>query len=59
MPLTSSSEEELAALIVVFARLAEASDGEPPATRSTWADPARRLRTPLHPGPNSWRNSAR
>jgi acyl-CoA carboxylase epsilon subunit len=52
------SEEELAALIAALAALAHAAAAEPPAPRSAWADPVHRLRTPLHPGPGAWRNSA-
>ncbi len=52
------SDEELAALIAVLAGLASAAAAEPPTPRSTWADPAHRLRTPLHPGPGIWRASA-
>lgn len=52
------SDAELAALIAALAAVANAAAAEPPALRSAWADPAHRLRTPLHPGPNAWRNSA-
>jgi Acyl-CoA carboxylase epsilon subunit len=52
------SDEELAALIAALAVLANAAAAEPPAPRSAWADPAHRLRTPPHPGPGAWRNSA-
>lgn len=52
------SEDEVAALIAVFAGVASAAAAELPALRSAWADPARRLRTPLHPGPGAWRISA-
>jgi hypothetical protein len=50
--------EELSALIaVVTARAATAA--QPVRKRSGWADPARRLRRPLSPGPGAWRHSAR
>jgi hypothetical protein len=52
------SDEELAALIAALAALAHATAAGPPAPRNAWADPAHRLRTPLHPGPGAWRNSA-
>ncbi|MBV8539163.1 MAG: acyl-CoA carboxylase subunit epsilon [Pseudonocardiales bacterium] len=52
------SEEELAALVAVLATPADTAAAEPPAPRGAWADPAHRLRTPVHPGPTAWRNSA-
>jgi hypothetical protein len=52
------SDDEVAALIAVFAEAVSAAAAEQPAPRSAWADPARRLRTPLHPGPGAWRLSA-
>jgi hypothetical protein len=52
------SDDEVAALIAVFAEAASAAAGEQPAPRSAWADPSRRLRTPLRPGPGAWRLSA-
>jgi hypothetical protein len=57
------SAEETAALAVVLA--AKLAAGPPRARArgrgpaSGWADRARALRTPLVPGPGSWRNSAR
>ncbi|MGH3857878.1 MAG: acyl-CoA carboxylase epsilon subunit [Pseudonocardiaceae bacterium] len=51
-------DEELAALVMALAALAEAAAVEPPSQRGGWADPARQLRTPPHPGPAAWRNSA-
>ena len=53
------ADEELAALVAVFAGLARAATAEPPAARRAWADPAHRLRTPLRPGPGAWRASLR
>ncbi|MGH3908333.1 MAG: acyl-CoA carboxylase subunit epsilon [Pseudonocardiaceae bacterium] len=59
------SDEELAALTaVVVVSLASAGSAgvvtaSPSAPRSAWADPAHRLRTPLHPGPGAWRASMR
>lgn len=52
------SDEELAALIVALATLANAAAAGPLASRSAWTDRARGLRTPLHPGPSAWRKSA-
>jgi acyl-CoA carboxylase epsilon subunit len=51
------SDEDVAALIAVFVGLAD-SAAEPPAPRSAWADPTHRLRIPLHPRPDAWRNVA-
>ena len=50
----NATPEEVAAIVAVFAALGSA---EPPKKkpRSLWATP--QLRTPLHPGPNSWRAS--
>ncbi|MDQ5856012.1 MAG: acyl-CoA carboxylase subunit epsilon [Actinomycetota bacterium] len=53
------SDEELAALVAVLAELASAAGPGPPKQPSAWADPARRLRTPLQPGPGAWRAWAR
>ncbi|MQA14007.1 MAG: acyl-CoA carboxylase subunit epsilon [Pseudonocardiaceae bacterium] len=52
------SDDELAALTAVLAATASQPAPEPPRPRSAWGDPARRLRTPLHPGPGAWRASA-
>ncbi|GGM66114.1 acetyl-CoA carboxylase biotin carboxyl carrier protein subunit [Longimycelium tulufanense] len=52
---------ELAALTAVVAglSLAAGAAAEPAAKeRSLWADPAARMRRPLHPGPRAWRASA-
>ena len=57
------SAEETAALTVVLAAKLAAGPPDNRARRrspvSAWADRARALRTPLTPGPGSWRNSAR
>jgi Acyl-CoA carboxylase epsilon subunit len=58
------SGEETAALAVVLAvKLAAGPPaGHGPARRgaaSRWADRAQAMRTPLVPGPDAWRNSAR
>lgn len=42
-----ASDEELAALVAVFAGLAGATTAEPPGTRRPWADRRHRLRTSL------------
>ncbi|SHG48361.1 acyl-CoA carboxylase subunit epsilon [Streptoalloteichus hindustanus] len=52
---------ELAALTAVVAGLASAgadAGTTSPRPRSTWADPAARLRHPPRPGPGAWRASA-
>ncbi|MBV9010465.1 MAG: acyl-CoA carboxylase subunit epsilon [Pseudonocardiales bacterium] len=59
----NATDEELAALVVALATLANAAAAGPSAscsarTGSAWTDRARGLRTPLYPGPNTWRNSA-
>ncbi|MEO7194839.1 MAG: acyl-CoA carboxylase subunit epsilon [Pseudonocardiaceae bacterium] len=52
------SDEELAAVVVALDALANEAAVEARVPRGGWADPARQLRTPLHPGPGAWRNSA-
>lgn len=52
------SGEELAALITALAALATTAAAAAPTPRDAWADPARRLRIPPHPGPGAWRHSA-
>lgn len=46
--------EELAALTTTVLALAAATPHPAPARHPAWNDPARLLRTPLHPGPNAW-----
>lgn len=54
-----ASDEEIAALTAVLSAAAGAAEEPAPtAPRSSWADPAHRLRVPLHPGPGAWRASA-
>ena len=48
------TDEELAALTVVLLAAAPPADALPP-RRSTWSDPAARLRRPLPVGPGAWR----
>ena len=50
--------EELAALVAVIAARAAAAPAEPPARRTSWNDPGRLVRRPVHPGPGGWRASA-
>jgi hypothetical protein len=56
-------DEELAALTAVLTAAASAPEPDPggpagPQHRSHWADRARLLRAPLHPGQGAWRASA-
>jgi len=52
-------DEELAALTVVLAAAAAGpAEPERPRRKSAWADRARLLRVPLHPGADAWRASA-
>jgi hypothetical protein len=54
------SPEEIAAVTVVLS-IATSGDGEPDRREQVlsggWADPARRLRQPVPPGPGAWRAS--
>lgn len=52
------SDEELAALTVALAALADTAAAEPPARPSAWPDPANQLRRSLHPHAGAWRASA-
>jgi hypothetical protein len=51
-----ATSEEVAALVAVIASM---NGGVPPKPkpRSSWADPARRMRTALPHGPGAWRTS--
>ena len=55
------TDEELAALVTVLSTLADRSAEPtlPTATGSGWARYWRRARSPLHPGPGAWQESAR
>jgi hypothetical protein len=53
-----ATSEEIAALVAVLTARARAAAPEPPAAGSGWADPARRVRRPIAPGPGAWRSSA-
>jgi hypothetical protein len=50
--------EELAALVAVLAARSRPAAPAARPIRSTWADPAHRLRVAGRPGPNAWRRSA-
>jgi hypothetical protein len=50
--------EELAALVAVVAARASSTTSEVEQPRSSWADPTRRMRPAVHPGPGAWRRSA-
>jgi hypothetical protein len=52
-----ATPEEVAALVAVIAALGSGPAGEKPKPRSTWADPAHRMRTTLPHGPGAWRSS--
>ncbi|MGQ0778466.1 MAG: acyl-CoA carboxylase subunit epsilon [Pseudonocardiales bacterium] len=56
------SDEEIAALTAVVVSLASMRSAHArsaePGQLSAWADPAPRLRAPLHTGPGAWRASA-
>ncbi len=52
------SGEELAALTVALAALADTTAHQPPAPPSSWRDAAYQLRSPLYPGAGAWRASA-
>jgi len=57
-----ATAEEIAALVTALAAVAaaraRAAAVQPAPARSNWNDPARRMRTPVHPGPGRWRRSA-
>jgi Acyl-CoA carboxylase epsilon subunit len=56
-----ATDEEVAALVAVVQGLASpsaAATDEPVTPRSTWASPARQVRTSHHAGPGGWRASA-
>jgi hypothetical protein len=52
-----ATEEEVAAIVAVFAALQAPSETKPKA-RSLWAARQRRTRAALRPGPGAWRASA-
>jgi hypothetical protein len=52
-----ATPEEVAALVAVIAALGSRPAEEKPKPRSTWADPARRMRNALPHGPGAWRSS--
>ena len=52
-----ATPEEVAALVAVIASMSGGDPPPKPRPRSSWADPGRRLRTPLPHGPGAWRAS--
>ena len=57
-----ATPEEVAALVAVVSGMAAVQalgEGGTEEVRSVWADPARRMRRPLHPSPQGWRTSGR
>ena len=52
-----ATPEEIAALVAVIVALGPGPAAEQPKPRSTWADPAHRMRTTLPHGPGAWRSS--
>jgi hypothetical protein len=52
-----ATPEEVAALVAVIAALRSGPAEEKPKPRSTWADPAHRMRATLQHGPGAWRSS--
>jgi hypothetical protein len=52
-----ATPEEVAALVAVIAALGSRPAEEKPKPRSTWADPARRIRNALPHCPGAWRSS--
>ena len=52
-----ATPEEVAALVAVIASMSGGTAPAKPQPRSTWADPARRMRTTLPHGPGAWRAS--
>ncbi len=51
-----ATEEEVAALVAVFASLGSGQASTPPRSPE-WQSPRRRLRRPISPGPSGWRSS--
>ncbi len=52
-----ATPEEVAALVAVIAALGSGPAEEQPKPRSTWAHPARGLRSVHRHGPGAWRSS--
>ena len=53
-----ATPEEVAALVAVFSALGSAPAADAPRRTSEWSRPARRVRTPVAPGPGGWRASS-
>jgi hypothetical protein len=56
----SPTADEVAAVTVLLLAIARSQTASAPPAQPVggWADPARRLRRPLSPGPGAWRASA-
>ena len=52
-----ATSEEVAALVAVIAAVSSGPTEEKTRPRSNWADPGRRMRTPLPHGAGAWRAS--
>jgi hypothetical protein len=52
-----ATEEEIAALVALIASMSGDEPAPKRKPRSSWADPARRMRTTLPHGPGAWRAS--
>ena len=53
------TDEELAALVVVFSSLSSAGGSDSRPGTSGWSSYWRSVRRPFHPGPDAWRLSGR
>ena len=53
-----ATPEEIAALVAVFSALGSAPAVAAPGRTPEWSHPARRVRTPVVPGPGGWRASS-
>jgi len=53
-----ATPEEIAALVAVFSALGSATGDGAPRRTPEWSRPARRVRTPVAPGPGGWRASS-
>lgn len=53
------TDEEIAALVALFASRSAVAPAPPPTRTSGWSAYARSVRAPLQPGPGSWRMSGR
>ncbi|CAO5242618.1 acyl-CoA carboxylase subunit epsilon [Frankia sp. AgKG'84/4] len=53
----NATPEEIAAVVALLAARSAPAEAPSRPVRSTWADPAQALRSPLHIGAGSWRRS--